>query len=279
MIDFPNCKINLGLNILRKRTDGYHDLETVFYPLALHDTLEIIENKEPVKHTGMPFTTSGISVPGVVTSNICVKAYKLLRKKFPKLPLIKMHLHKAVPLGAGLGGGSADAAFVLKILNKLFDLKLNVPELMELADELGSDCSFFILNKPCFATGRGEILEEISLNLSEYKIAVVNPGIHVTTGDVFSKIKPVIPEKSIKEIINLPVKKWKAELQNDFEKVIFKQYREIVDIKDSLYSDGAIYASMTGSGSTVYGIFKKDHRLQIKFPEHYFVRELAGQLQ
>ena len=279
MIDFPNCKINLGLNILRKRTDGYHDLETVFYPIALHDTLEIIENKEPNKNHAMPFTTSGFSVPGMATSNICVKAYKLLRKKFPKLPLIKMHLHKAVPLGAGLGGGSADAAFVLKILNNLFNLCLTIPQLMEFADELGSDCPFFILNKPCFATGRGEILEEINLDLSDYKIAIVNPGIHVTTGDVFSKMKPVVPEKSIKEIITLPIKKWKAELQNDFEKIIFKQYREIVDIKDSFYSDGAIYASMSGSGSTVYGIFKKDQKIKLSFPDHYFVRELTGQLQ
>jgi 4-diphosphocytidyl-2-C-methyl-D-erythritol kinase len=276
VIVFPNSKINLGLNILRKRSDGYHDLETVFYPIPLTDILEIIENKHPEDSPRMPFTISGFSVPGVPASNICAKAYKLLKRDFPKLPFIQMHLHKGVPLGAGLGGGSADAAFVLKLLNDIFSLNISGKELIDYAAELGSDCPFFIINKPCFATGRGEILEEITLDLSAYKFVIVNPGIHINTGDTFVKLKPAIPEKSIREIIAQPIETWKYQLQNDFEKVVFKQYREIVDIKDTLYRIGAIYSSMSGSGSTVYGIFKKEQQLELNFPEHYFVRELVG---
>ena len=276
MIVFPNSKINLGLNILRKRSDGYHDLETVFYPIPLTDILEIIENKHPEDSPRMPFTISGFSIPEVPASNICAKAYKLLKRDFPKLPFIQMHLHKGVPLGAGLGGGSADAAFALKLLNEIFDLNISVKELMDYAAELGSDCPFFILNKPCFATGRGEILEEITLDLLAYKFVIVNPGIHINTGDMFIKLKPAIPEKSIREIIGQPIETWKYQLQNDFENLVFKQYREIVDIKDTLYEMGAIYSSMSGSGSTVYGIFKKEQQLTISFPERYFVRELVG---
>lgn len=276
MIVFPNCKINLGLNILRKRSDGYHDLETVFYPIPLTDILEIIENKHPEQSSKMPFTISGISMPEVPASNLCAKAYKLLKRDFPKLPFIQMHLHKSVPLGAGLGGGSSDASFTLKVLNDKFDLHLTVKELMDYAAELGSDCPFFILNKPCFATGRGEILEEIQLDLSAYKFVVVNPGIHINTGDAFVKLKPTVPEKSIREIIAEPIAKWKTTLQNDFEKVVFKEYREIVDIKDSLYTEGAVYASMSGSGSTVYGIFPKEKELRFTFPMHYFVKELIS---
>ena len=277
MIVFPNSKINLGLNILRKRSDGYHDLETVFYPIQLTDSLEIIENKQPDDSPRMPFTISGYSVPGVPASNICAKAYKLLKVDFPKMPFIKMHLHKSVPIGAGLGGGSADAAFVLKLLNELFTLNLSVAQLKEYAAELGSDCPFFILNKPCFATSRGEVMEEIDLDLSNYQFVIVNPGIHINTGDTFLKLKPAIPDRSIKEIISQPIESWKIELQNDFEKVVFKQYREIVDIKDNLYTSGAIYASMSGSGSTVYGIFRKGTVSLPPFPEKYFVRVLNSQ--
>jgi 4-diphosphocytidyl-2-C-methyl-D-erythritol kinase len=274
VIVFPNSKINLGLNILRKRSDGYHDLETVFYPIQLTDILEIIENKHPEESSRMPFTISGYSVPGVPASNICAKAYKLLKVDFPKMPFIKMHLHKTVPIGAGLGGGSADAAFALKLLNELFDLNLSTERLKEYAAELGSDCPFFILNRPCFATGRGEIMEEINLDLSNYQFVVVNPGIHINTGDTFIKLKPAVPEKRIMEIISQPIETWKIELQNDFEKVVFKQYREIVDIKDSLYTSGAVYASMSGSGSTVYGIFPKGKVSFPPFPSTYFVKVL-----
>lgn len=276
MIVFPNSKINLGLNILRKRSDGYHDLETIFYPIPLTDILEIIENKHPEDSPRMPFSTSGFFIPETPASNICAKAYKLLKKDFPKLPFIRMHLHKCVPLGAGLGGGSSDASFALKVLNKLFNLTLTDQQLMDYADQLGSDCPFFILNKPCFATGRGEILEEINIDLSAYKLVIVNPGIHIHTGDTFSKLKPGLPGKSIKEIMTQPIKTWKKELQNDFEKIVFEQYNEIAAIKAALYAAGAIYASMSGSGSTVYGIFPKGQKPSFSFPDRYFVRELMG---
>ncbi len=276
MIVFPNCKINLGLNILRKRSDGYHDLETVFYPIPLTDILEISEYKPTEQSSKIPFTTSGYSLPGIPASNICIKAYKLIKKDFPRLPFIQMHLHKSVPLGAGLGGGSADAAFTLQLLNEKFELNLTAQQLMEYAAELGSDCPFFILNKPCFATGRGELLEEINIDLTAYKFIIVNPGIHINTGDAFVKLKPAIPPQSIKNIITTPVKNWKNELFNDFEKVVLKQYREIADIKDTLYNAGATYASMSGSGSTVYAIFQKDKKITLPFPDHYFVKELNG---
>ena len=187
-----------------------------------------------------------------------------------------MHLHKSIPLGAGLGGGSADAAFTLQLLNEKFELNLTAQQLMEYAAELGSDCPFFILNKPCFATGRGELLEEINIDLTAYKFIIVNPGIHINTGDAFVKLKPAIPPQSIKNIITTPVKNWKNELFNDFEKVVFKQYREIADIKDTLYKAGATYASMSGSGSTVYAIFQKDKKITLPFPDHYFIKELNG---
>jgi 4-diphosphocytidyl-2-C-methyl-D-erythritol kinase len=187
-----------------------------------------------------------------------------------------MHLHKVVPAGAGLGGGSADAAFTLKLLNEKFKLKMSTKELMDCALELGSDCPFFILNKPCLASGRGEILEPIEVDLSNYKIVVVNPGISINTGKAFLQIKPSKPEKSLKEIIQRPIERWKDELYNDFEKIAFNQYPEIVEIKDSLYAGGAIYASMSGTGSTVYGIFSKRKKLKLNFPEHYFIKELNG---
>lgn len=276
MVVFPNCKINLGLNILRKRSDGYHELETIFYPVPFTDILEINEYREPERSSVIPFTISGLAIKGDASSNLCMKAYKMLKADFPKLPHIQMHLHKVVPSGAGLGGGSADAAFALKLLNTIFSLGLTQKQLIEYAGELGSDCPFFIINTPCFASGRGELLDEIMIDLSAYKFIIVNPGIHVDTGRAFLNITPRIPEKSVKEIITLPVDKWKHELNNDFEKIIFKQHREIVDIKDSLYLAGATYAAMSGSGSTVYGIFRKEEKIDISFPPAYFVKELHG---
>jgi len=274
MIVFPNCKINLGLHIISKRSDGYHDLETIFYPLALADCLEIIENKKPGLSPVFPFSTSGLPIAGKPSTNLCVKAYRLLKHDFPGMSSVKIHLHKVIPAGAGLGGGSADAAFALKCMNEILGLQLSTQQLINYAAVLGSDCPFFIINKPCYAKGRGEILEEIQLDLSPYKFVIVNPGIHIDTGRAFLNIHPELPERSVKEIIAGPIQKWKDELSNDFEKVIFAQHREIVDIKDMLYIHGAVYASMSGSGSTVFGIFPKDQKLELTFPAHYFVKEL-----
>jgi 4-diphosphocytidyl-2-C-methyl-D-erythritol kinase len=274
MIVFPNCKINLGLNILRKRSDGHHDLETIFYPIPLTDVLEITSYTAQERTPVIPFTTSGLPIETDTVSNLCSKAYKILKKDFPELPLIQMHLHKVIPLGSGLGGGSADAAFTLKLLNEKFGLGLSQTQLLTYSIELGSDCPFFIINKPCFATGRGEELQEIKLDLSGYKILLVNPGIYINTGEAFRHIKPSIPERSVKKIIANPIEIWKHELKNDFEVFAFKKYPELADIKDQLYLSGAVYASMSGSGSTVYGIFQKQKEIQLQFPSQYFVREL-----
>ena len=274
MIVFPNCKINLGLNILRKRSDGHHDLETIFYPLPLTDVLEITTYTGHERTPVIPFTTSGLPIETDTVSNLCSKAYKILKKDFPDLPLVQMHLHKVIPLGSGLGGGSADAAFTLKLLNEKFGLQLSFNQLCEYAIQLGSDCPFFIINKPCFATGRGEELQEMSVNLSAYKILIVNPGIYINTGEAFRHIKPTIPERSIKKVIASPIKIWKDQLKNDFEVYAFKKYPELVDIKDQLYLAGAVYASMSGSGSTVYGIFPKQNETKLQFPSHYFVKKL-----
>lgn len=274
MIVFPNCKINLGLHILRKRPDGYHDLETIFYPLPLCDILEIIDNPHPDLSEPLPFSLTGLNIKGDVSSNLCIKAYRLLKRDFPELPSVRIHLHKVIPSGAGLGGGSANGAFTLIVLNKKFKLGLKENELVEYASQLGSDCPLFILNKPCYATGRGEHLEPISLDLSGYKFVVVNPGIHIDTGRAFLDMKPAQPEISLKEIISKPVDKWKYELSNDFEKSVFPKYRAIVDIKDEFYKRGAVYASMTGSGSTVFGIFPRDRQLTFHFPDSYFVKQV-----
>lgn len=270
MVLFPNCKINLGLNILSKRPDSYHDIESVFFPIQIKDAIEVIEKES------FQFSTSGLQIEGENEKNLCVKAYHLLKKDFPQLPNVHMHLHKTIPMGAGLGGGSADGAFALKLLDKKFALSLSEKQLMNYALQLGSDCPFFILNKPCFAKGRGEILDQIDLDLFSFKIVIVHPNIHISTAWAFSNIKPAIPKKSIKEIIKQSIETWKEELKNDFEEAVFIQNPEIKNIKADLYNAGAIYASMTGSGSAVYGIFKKDQSTSFSFPKNYFAKELLG---
>jgi 4-diphosphocytidyl-2-C-methyl-D-erythritol kinase len=270
LILFPNCKINLGLHITRKRDDGFHDLETVFYPLALQDALEVIHHPSP--STDIEFSGSGLKVGGPLSNNICVKAYYLLKQDFPQLPPIKMHLHKTIPMGAGLGGGSADGAFTLLLLNRKFNLGIAEEQLIDYALQLGSDCPFFIRNSPCYATGRGEQLENITLGLSAYKFALVNPGIHVNTGWAFSQIKPTADRPSLKEAVQLPVEKWDQRLVNDFEEPVARHYPAIGKIKKVLYKQGAVFAAMTGSGSTMFGLFRKEEEPAFSFPRHYFVK-------
>ncbi|MEO5997003.1 MAG: 4-(cytidine 5'-diphospho)-2-C-methyl-D-erythritol kinase [Chitinophagaceae bacterium] len=286
MIAFPNCKINLGLSIINKRNDGYHNLETIFYPLAFTDALEIIRDVQSTPLStdditgSVTFSASGTPVPGDNKDNLCMKAYPLLQEDYPGLPSLKMHLHKAIPMGAGLGGGSADGAFVLTLLNTLFNLGLSSLELINYASKLGSDCPFFIINTPCFATGRGEILEPVSLDLSRYSFMLVNCGITVNTGWAFSQIDtPGEGSASkamarLKDIILQPVSTWKDLLINDFELPVFKKYPEIKLIKDQLYDHGALYASMSGSGSSVFGIFEKNIRPNMRFPAGYHVFSL-----
>lgn len=264
MVTFPNCKINLGLNILQKREDGFHDIETVFFPLAFTDILEIVSSE---KKTAL--INTGISV-GENENNLCLKAYHLLKKDFPQLPEIKIHLHKVIPTGAGLGGGSADAAFTLSLLNEKYNLNISSEQLFVYASLLGSDCAFFLLNKPCLATGRGEKMEEINLSLSGYKILLVNPDIHVSTKEIFQQVTPRIPIKSIKETIEKPIETWKNHLKNDFEEIVFLKHPEIKKMKESLYRHHAVYASMTGTGSTVFGIFNKQQEINYAFEKKYF---------
>lgn len=270
MISFPNAKINLGLNIIRKRTDGFHDLETVFYPVpGLCDALEIVHGNTGDGALG--FTHSGLEIAGSMDNNLCSKAYHLLKKDYPDLPAVQMHLHKTIPMGAGLGGGSADGAFTLIMLNRQFGLGLNDEQLINYALVLGSDCPFFILNQPSYATGRGEHLESSSVDLSSYRIVLVNPGIHVPTGWAFSQLKPAAPAHHCNHIVQQSVDTWRNVLTNDFEMPVMQAYPAIQSIKDQLYTQGALYASMTGTGSTVYGIFEKNAALSFDFPHQYFI--------
>ena len=268
MVSFPNCKINIGLRVVGKRTDGFHDIETVFAPVELKDALEIAE--QATGNNELSFNQTGLKIPGTDNDNLCLKAYHLLKNDFPQLPALRIHLHKAVPMGAGLGGGSADASFMLKLLNKKFNLALADEQLVSYALKLGSDCPFFIINKPCYATGRGEMLEEISLDLSGYKIILINPDIHINTAWAFSKVNIEANRLPLKELIALPPASWQQHIFNDFEKPVFDEHPEIAEIKTTLIEQGAVYASMSGSGSTVFGIFEKKAGPAIKFPAHYF---------
>lgn len=253
MIALAPCKINLGLQITEKRTDGYHALDTLFYPIALHDAIEILPNKNAIQ--AIQFTHSGLPIPGETNSNLCIKAYELLKKDFPSIPSIKMHLHKNIPMGAGLGGGSSDGATVLILLNVLFNLALTTAALEDYALQLGSDCPFFIQQKPCHATGRGEVFSPITLSLKDYQIVLVHPGIHISTAWAFSQINPQPTNKSTKEIIQLPIDQWKTELTNDFEKAVLALHPTLATLKTSLYEQGATYVSMSGSGSSFYALF------------------------
>lgn len=267
MVFFPNCKINLGLKILRKREDGYHDLETVFYPIAIRDVLEIIRTESPT----LAFTATGLSIPGDADNNLCLKAYHLLKQDFPTLAPVHVYLHKQIPIGAGLGGGSSDGATMLRLLNASFHLQLPEEKLLNYAARLGSDCPFFILNKPCLAGGRGEKLVPIDLDLSGYSFAIVHPGIHISTPWAFAQCIPTATGKSVEAIIRQPVSTWKDELINDFEKPVLSSYPELRVIKEQLYSQGALYAAMTGSGSSFFGIFEKDGLPSLTFDAKYQV--------
>ncbi len=271
MVTFPNCKINLGLNIISKRDDGYHNLETVFYPLPFYDVLEIITSDKKENE----FFLTGINIDGDTKNNLCLKAYNILKKDFSQLPFVKIYLQKNIPVGAGLGGGSADGAFMLTLLNEKFNLNLSEEKLLQYALQLGSDCPFFIKNTPCFAQSRGEVLAEISLNLSGYKFILINPDIHINTAWAFAQIQPSIPEKSVKEIIQQPVSQWKENLKNDFEQAVFAAHPSLQKIKKQLYTLGAVYAAMTGSGSTMFAIFNNDENLsRLNFENNYFIKAL-----
>ena len=254
MITFPNAKINLGLNVVEKRPDGYHNLETVFYPINLQDALEVNQ----LENSDVPYRlrVSGAPLDGSPEDNLVAKAYNLLNELY-HLPPVDIHLFKHIPTGAGLGGGSSDCAFMIKTLNEKFRLGLSIEEMEKHAARLGADCAFFIQNQPVFATGTGNIFERIKLSLADYHLVLIKPDISVSTREAYANIRPHRPETSLKEIIRLPVEKWKNCMKNDFEESVFLSHPEIAAIKDRLYDIGATYASMSGSGSAVFGLFKK----------------------
>ncbi len=248
MISFPNAKINIGLNITGKRPDGYHNLETIFFPVGWSDALEIAFSDE------LAFSASGIEISGPPESNLVMKAYQLLANEY-SLPPLRIHLHKQIPFGAGLGGGSADGAFMLMMLDKAFKLDIQKDKMVEYAARLGSDCPFFVLNRPTFATGRGEVMNPINLSLKGLSLFMIKPNVEVSTAAAFKNIVPQEPKVSLQELISLPVPEWKKHIFNQFELSVFQQFPEIKAIKNQLYSLGAIYASMSGSGSCVFGLF------------------------
>lgn len=255
MITFPNAKINLGLNITEKRPDGYHNLETIFYPIPLEDALEACPRKEGLGSYSL--SQSGLSIEGDVENNLVVKAYKLLDETY-HLPPVDIYLHKHIPSGAGLGGGSADAAFMLKLLNRMCSLNLTDDQLEAYAARLGADCAFFIRNQPTYAEGIGNIFSPVKLSLAGWQLLLVKPDIFVSTRDAFARIRPRRPERNLRDLISQPVESWKDYMINDFEESVFPQFPAIGDIKTELYRLGAVYASMSGSGSSVYGLFAPD---------------------
>ncbi len=249
MIVYPNAKINIGLNVVSKRSDGYHNLETIFYPVQLADALEMVPSGKT------ELSLSGISIDGNNADNLVLKAYQILQTDFD-LPPLHFHLHKAIPTGAGLGGGSSDAAFALRMMNDYFHLHLSSETLMKYAVKLGADCPFFIQNKPAFATGTGNQLHDIKLDLSGYKIFIAKPSFSVSTPEAYAGIIPKAPEFNLKELKSIPIENWKDVVVNDFERNVFQKYPGIKKIKDNMYQMGALFASMSGSGSAVFGIFR-----------------------
>jgi 4-diphosphocytidyl-2-C-methyl-D-erythritol kinase len=270
MICFPNAKINLGLHITEKRSDGFHNIETVFYPIQWKDALEVIENKNwKSKSSKCHLTCYGIEIAGDIQQNLIVKAYDKLNHKYD-LPPVNVHLLKNIPMGAGLGGGSADAAFFLQLLDKQFKLKLNEEEIINLASELGSDCAFFIKNKPMFAYEKGNRFKKIEVDLSSYFIFTVFPAIHSNTQLAYSRVTPKKPLVDLEKIIlTHKPEEWRNVLVNDFENSVFYHFPEIKKLKDKLYELGSIYASLSGSGSAVYGIFEKNNLPDLKQFQRY----------
>ncbi|HBG58617.1 4-(cytidine 5'-diphospho)-2-C-methyl-D-erythritol kinase [Proteiniphilum sp. UBA1028] len=269
MICFPNAKINLGLHVVSRRPDGYHNLETIFYPLGMRDALEItpahnMAQEDTLSSAKYRFFQTGIPIEGKAEDNLVIRALQLISAE-KQIPPIDIHLLKKIPAGAGLGGGSSNAAFMLRLLNNTFALGYSRRDLLHLAAQLGADCPFFIGNTPSFATGTGDILEPVDVSLENYFMLLVKPDIAVSTKEAYATVTPRQPEVSLKEIIKKPVSEWKTWMKNDFELPVFKKYPEICTIKQQMYNLGAAYASMSGSGSAVYGIFAQEPAWQSMF--------------
>lgn len=271
MINFPIAKINLGLNVVEKRPDGYHNLQTVFYPVPIKDALEVhVMDEAFPSDYDCDLKVTNITIEGDEQRNLVVRAYQLLKQDFPTLPRIHSHLWKGIPTQAGMGGGSSDCAYMMLLLNQQFRLGLTDEQLIEYAAKLGADCAFFILSRPCYAEGIGEKLQPIDLSLSGYYIAVVRPDIPVPTKEAFSRIRPHYPVQNCRETVMQPVETWRDTLINDFEESVFAQHPEIGNIKQQLYDMGATYAAMSGSGSALFGLFKKQpDSLSQEFPNMF----------
>jgi 4-diphosphocytidyl-2-C-methyl-D-erythritol kinase len=256
MITHPICKINLGLNVVERRPDGYHNLETVFYPVPICDALEVFEmDRQFPSSVDCDLKVTNIAIDGDEQRNLVVRAYQLLKHDFPTLPRIHAHLYKGIPTQAGMGGGSSDCGFMITLLNRMFRLELSDEQMIDYAARLGADCAFFILNRPCYAEGIGEKLEPIALDLSGWYLAVVRPDIPVSTKEAFSLITPQHPAENCRDIVMQPVETWRDRLTNDFERSVFALHPEIAAIKEKLYDLGAVYAAMSGSGSSLFGLF------------------------
>ena len=266
MIIFPIAKVNLGLNVVERRPDGYHNLQTVFYPVGIQDALEIFPMAEDFpSEVDCDIKVSNMPIEGDEQRNLVVRAYQLLKQDFPNLPRLHVHLYKGIPTQAGMGGGSSDASAMLRLLNTSFQLNLSDEKLISYASKLGADCAIFILNRPAYAEGIGEKLYPMDIDLSGWYMAVVRPDIPVPTKEAFARIKPHFPQKCCRDIVMQPVETWKEELVNDFEESVFALHPELAAIKERLYQLGATYAAMSGSGSALFGLFRQPIDLQSSF--------------
>jgi len=259
MVVFPPCKINLGLHVVSKRPDGYHNIETCFYPVPWTDILEIIPSEKP------GFTFSGSLISGKKEDNLCVRAYSLLKQDL-NIPPVQLHLHKIIPSGAGLGGGSSDAAATLKLLNEIFSLGMEIEHLRSYASQLGSDIPFFVDPRPALGQGKGEIITPLPISLKVKFLIVVSPGIHSSTAEAYRHVKPGQPKSPLMEILEQPIAEWKDTLLNDFEPSVFSTFPLLQDIKEKLYQHGAGYAGMSGSGSAIFGLFDQPPHIGKDFP-------------
>ncbi len=272
MITYPNAKINIGLNVVERRPDGYHNLESVFYPINLQDALELKTIEGEIPECGYKLKVSGSLLDGSPEDNLVVKAYKLLKKDFD-FPAQSIHLYKHIPVGAGLGGGSSDASNMIKMLNEKFSLGLTDEQMEAYAVQIGADCPFFIKNKPVFATGIGDKFSPIDLSLNGKTMVLVKPDIFVSTRDAYALVEPQQPKCRLTDLLSQPLEQWKDSVVNDFERSVFVKYPEIAAIKDRLYDLGAVYASMSGSGSAVYGIFNEPIEYADEVFSGYFCRQ------
>ena len=278
MVAFPPGKINLGLYITSKRPDGYHNLETIFVAVDIRDAIECVPAGNPESQS-VEITLSGRPISGDPANNLCVKAWHLLRREFPQLPPVRMHIHKNIPMGAGMGGGSADGTYMLQLLVQQFNLSVSPETLAGLSLELGSDCPFFLHSTPCFAKGRGELLSPLTLPLEGYKVLLLHPGVSISTAEAFAHIQPHPVSECLPSLIQYPLQEWKQRIHNQFEDTVFKLHPDLAAYKQSLYDLGAVYASLTGSGSTLYGLFPPETSqptIPTHFPETHWVNLLLS---